>query len=161
MIQFYVKKGDVIDFNVIHSDFSVFFKLSERLEKLQFKCSIKSLIRQCFVYKTNSNIYREKWSHDARILCHEIYLYKYLKILFMLLCIWRTSTACIRFVYEWQYRVLCNKELKGSTLNKKPNKVNITPTNITGINAHLAKTYFFLLFQTLKKLNGWILFWIA
>lgn len=67
------------------------------------------------------------------------------------------------YIYEWQYRVLCNKELKGSTLNKKPSKVNITPTNITGINAHLAKTYryFFLLFQTLKKLNGWILFWIA
>lgn len=161
MIQFYVKKGDVIDFNVIHSDFTVFFKLSERLEKLQFICSIKSLIRQCFVKKKIAT-YLEKGFHDARILCHKIYLYKYLKILFML-CIWRTSTACIRFVYEWQYRMLCNKELKGSTLNKKPSKVNITPTNITGINAHLAKTYryFFLLFQTLKKLNGWILFWIA
>lgn len=123
MLQFYVKKGDVIDFNVIHSDFSVFFKLSERLEKLQFICSIKSLIRQCFVKKKIAT-YLEKGFHDARILCHKIYLYKYLKILFML-CIWRTSTACIRFVYEWQYRVLCNKELKGSTLNKKPSKVNI------------------------------------
>lgn len=92
-------------------------------------------------------------SHDPRVLCHEIYLYKYFKILFMLLCIWRTSTACIRFVYEWQYRVLCNKELKGSTLNKKPSKVNITPTNMTGIKARLGKTYFFILFQTLNYDN--------
>lgn len=69
----------------------------------------------------------------------------------MLLCIWRTSTACIRFVYEWQYRVPCNTELKRSTLNKKLSKVNTTPTNITGIKAWLAKTCIFLLFQTLKK----------
>lgn len=57
MIQFYVKKGDVIDFNVIHSD--SFFQLVREAEEVAIY--MKHLIRQYFV-QNQLQIYIEKIS---------------------------------------------------------------------------------------------------